>query len=372
MRIGIDARLLGYRRAGIATYTQRLVEQLAILEKRDEFVILQSRRDTTPLVRQANFRHRRLLTPSHHRFEQWLLPIETMPLGLDLLHSPDFIPPFVRNFQSIITVHDLAFLRFPHFVTEESAHHYGQIDQAVRRTDHIIAVSESTRADLVNMLGVDEHKVTVIHEATDPIFRPIDDQEQIDRIRQRHGLGDAPYIFFLSTIEPRKNLPTLLKAFRCLLDEYAATGGLLLAIAGEKGWLFDSVFELCTELKLDERARFLGRVPLEDLPYLFNGAIMHVHPSFYEGFGLTPLEAMACGTPTIVSNVSSLPEVVQDAGLLVPPEEVEEWAGAMHRLLTDSALRDMLREKGLRRAAQFSWEKAARLHLELYHRFRSG
>ncbi|HEX8684446.1 MAG TPA: glycosyltransferase family 1 protein [Ardenticatenaceae bacterium] len=371
MHIGIDARILGYRRAGIGKYTQRLIEQLALLDKENQFTILHSRRDSGTLVRQENFQRKTLFTPSHHRLEQWLLPLETAFTGLDLLHSPDFIPPFYRNYKSIITVHDLAFLHFPHFVTTDSAHHYGQIDQAVRRTDHIIAVSESTKADLINMLGVPERKISVIHEAADPMFRPIKDQGTIDVVRQRHGLAERPYIFFLSTIEPRKNLPTLLRAFRRLLDEYRSIN-VTLAVAGEKGWLFENVFELYHELKLEDDVKFLGHVPITDLPALFNGALIHVHPSFYEGFGLTPLEAMACGTPTIVSNVSSLPEVVGDAGLLVSPDDEEEWTEAMYRLLNDSALCQTFSEKGLRRAAQFSWEKAARQHLEVYHRFGSG
>lgn len=371
MRIGIDARLLGYRRAGIGTYTQRLIEQLALLEQQDEFVILHSRKDPSTLVRQPNFQRQTLLTPSHHRFEQWLLALETFPLGLDLLHSPDFIPPFRRNYRSVITVHDLAFLRFPHFVTSDSAHHYGQIDQAVRSADHIVAVSHSTKADLVTMLGVEERKISVIHEAADPIYRPIADNTLIQQVRQKYGLAGRSYIIFLSTIEPRKNLPTLLHAFRHLLDRYPATSEVMLAVAGEKGWLFEEVFALYHDLKLESNVSFLGRVPLDDLPPLFNGAILHVHPSFYEGFGLTPLEAMACGTPTIVSDISSLPEVVGDAGLLVSATDAEEWTEAIYRLLDDSALRLVLRDKGLKRAAQFSWEKAARQHLDVYHRFRT-
>ncbi len=370
MRIGIDARILGYRRAGIGTYTQRLVEQLAHLEKNDEFLILHSRRDHDTLVTQSNFQRQMLWTPSHHRFEQWALPVETFALGLDVLHTPDFIPPFYRNYRSIITVHDLAFLRFPRFVTEESAHHYGQIDRAVRRTDHIVAVSESTKADLVTMLGAPERKITVIHEAADPSYRPMTDQTAIMPIRRKYELAERPYIIFVSTIEPRKNLPTLLRAMRQLIDDYPAMSDVVLAVAGEKGWLFEEVFALHHELHLEKNVRFIGRVPQEELPALFNGAMLHVHPSFYEGFGLTPLEAMACGTPTIVSDVSSLPEVVGDAGILVPPDSVEGWADAIYRLLDDTALRLVLRDKGLRRAALFSWEKAARQHLDVYHRFR--
>lgn len=371
MRIGIDARILGYRRAGIGIYTLRLVEQMAHLEKNDEFIILHSRRDPDTIVQQANFQRHTLWTPSHHRLEQWALPAETFWLGLDLLHSPDFIPPFYRNYRSVITVHDLAFLRFPHFVTKEGAHYYGQIDRAVRRTDHVIAVSESTKADLVTMLGVPERKISVIYEASDPAYRPISDHSLLRETRARYGLAERPYIVFVSTIEPRKNLPTLLRAMRRLLDDYSAVSDVTLAVAGEKGWLFEEVFALHKELRLEQNVKFLGRVPESDLPALLNGAILHVHPSFYEGFGLTPLEAMACGTPTIVSNVSSLPEVVGDAGILVEPESVEAWADAIYSLLDDSALRQVLRDKGLRRAATFSWEKAARQHLEVYHRFRT-
>lgn len=370
MRIGIDARILGYRRAGIGTYILRLVEQLAHIEKNDEFIILHSRRDPDTIVRQSNFQRHTLYTPSHHTLEQWSLPTETFLLGLDLLHSPDFIPPFYRNYRSVITVHDLAFLRFPHFVTKEGAHYYGQIDRAVRRTDHVIAVSESTKHDLVTMLGVPDRKITVIHEASDPSYRPINDQKLIMETRARYHIAERPYIIFVSTIEPRKNLPTLLRAIRSLLDDYPSMRDVMVAVAGEKGWLFEEVFALHQELKLDHNVKFLGRVPHEDLPALINGAILHVHPSFYEGFGLTPLEAMACGTPTIVSNVSSLPEVVGDAGIQVPPDSVEAWADAIYSLLEDSALRLVLRDKGLRRAATFSWEKAARQHLEVYHRFR--
>lgn len=363
MRIGIDARILGYRQAGIGQYVLRLIEYLGRLDRTNEYALLQSRRDGTEYIDQPNFHRYTLWTPSHHRFEPWLLSAETLGLGLDLLHSPDFIPPFFRSYRSVITVHDLGFLLFPYFVPEDAAHHYGKIDQAVKRTDHIIAVSHSTKNDIKKLLGAPEEKITVIHEAANEIYRPIEDEAALGRVCEKYGLT-TPFILFVSTIEPRKNLPTLLRAFRHLLDDYHADA--MLAVAGAKGWLYENVFELVDELQLDGDVRFLGRVPLADLPLLYNAACVHVHPSYYEGFGLTPLEAMACGTPTIVSDVSSLPEVVGDAGLLVDPDEVEELTVAMWRVLTEPDLREMLREKGLKRAQQFSWEKAARQHLDVY------
>jgi glycosyltransferase involved in cell wall biosynthesis len=235
MRVGIDARLVYYRQAGISQYTVRLLEELAAIDKEDEFTVFQSRRQLSKLVDQPNFRRRSLWTPPHHRLEQFLLPLELTMVDLDVLHSPDFIPPFRRNCKSVITVHDLNFLLFPDFLTPESASYYAQIDQAVRNCDHIIAVSESTKQDLIQLTGAPENKITVVYEAAHPNFHPLEDPEKSE-LRARLGLS-KDYILFVSTIEPRKNVPTLLKAYRKLLDEYRPD--ISLVLAGEKGWLSD-------------------------------------------------------------------------------------------------------------------------------------
>jgi glycosyltransferase involved in cell wall biosynthesis len=369
MRIGIDARLVYYRQAGIGQYILRLAEALAEMDQENEFILLQSRKHKQAIINHLNFKRASLWTPSHHRFEQWTLPLEISLRGLDVLHSPDFIPPFRRNCKSVITVHDLAFLFYPNLLTQESAHYYGQIDQAVRNTDHIIAVSKSTRRDIIHRLGAPEEKITVIYEAAHPIYRPLDDERLLRQVREKYHLPDD-FILFVSTIEPRKNVPTLLLAYRQLLDGYKRSEALVLA--GERGWLFEEVFALVKELGLESHTLFLGRVPVEDLLYLYNAARLLVHPAVYEGFGLPPLEAMACGTPVVVSNVSSLPEVVGDAALLVDPENVSEWTVAIWRLLTDENLRADMREKGLKRAAHFSWEKAARETLAVYLKVGEG
>jgi glycosyltransferase involved in cell wall biosynthesis len=366
MRIGIDARLVYYSRAGIGQYIMRLAEALARLEaNQDEFILLQSRKDPTHIVNGHNFSRVSLWTPSHHWAEQTTLRMEIGRLRLDLLHSPDFIPPFRRNCKSVITIHDLAFLLYPHFLTKESARYYGQIDQAVRRTDHIIAVSESTRQDTIKLLGVPERKITVIHEAANPIYRPMDEEEARQRVVDIYGL-DRDYILFVSTIEPRKNLPGLLQAYRKLLDDYKRPEGLVLA--GSKGWLSEEVYDTVNKLKLDQYVRFLGRVPSEHLLYLYNAARLLVHPSFYEGFGLPPLEAMTCGTPTVVSKVSALPEVVGDAAYLVNPHDIDGLTVALWRVLSDEDLRAALIAKGLKRAKMFSWDRAAQETLEVYQR----
>jgi glycosyltransferase involved in cell wall biosynthesis len=369
MQIGIDARLVYYRRAGIGQYILRLAEALAETDQENEFILLQSRKHKQALVEQPNFKRVSLWTPSHHRLEQWTLPLEISPLGLDVLHSPDFIPPFRRDCKSVITVHDLAFLFYPHILTKESARYYGQIDHAVRNTDHIIAVSKSTRRDIIHHLGVPETRITVIYEAANPIYRPLNDERLLHQVREKYHLPDD-FILFVSTIEPRKNVPTLLRAYRQLLDSYKRSEALVLA--GERGWLFEEVFAVVEYLGLESNTLFLGRVPVGDLLYLYNAARLLVHPAVYEGFGLSPLEAMACGTPVVVSNVSSLPEVVGDAALLVDPDDVSGLTVALWRLLTDEDLRVNMREKGLKRAAFFSWEKAARETLAVYLRVGEG
>lgn len=366
MRIGIDARLIYYSPGGIAEYVKHLVQALAEVDGEEEFVILYSRKDSQHnLVAHPRFRRATLWTPSHHRLEGFSLPLELSRLALDVLHSPDFIPPPSNSFRSVITIHDLAFLLYPHFLTKESARYYGQIDQAVRRADHIIAVSESTKRDTVRLLGVPERKISVIYEAADPIFQPMDAHEARRRLAEHYVLPDR-FILFVSTIEPRKNVITLLRALRQLKDHYRVPHRLVLA--GRKGWLFDDVFATVSELGLENECIFLGRVPTEHLLYLYNAADVLVHPAFYEGFGLPPLEAMACGTPVVVSNVSALPEVVGDAGLLVDPNDVDGLTVHIWRVLTDEALRANMIKRGLAKARQFSWNKAARETLEVYRK----
>lgn len=365
MRIGIDARLVYYSRAGIGQYIKGLVKGLSESDEDHEFVLLQSRKDRTVLADQPNFFRKSLWTPSHHRLEQLALPLEISPLRLDILHSPDFIPPFRRDYRSVITVHDLAFILYPHFLTEESARYYGQIDRAVRHADHIVADSQSTKRDIINFLGVPESKITVIYAAADGEYRPITEDRSLKAVQEKYSL-DGPFLLFVSTIEPRKNLPTLLRAFRRLLDDYKLD--VKLTVVGQRGWFCGEVFAVTESQNLSENVAFLGHVPMEDLVLLYNAAQALVHPSYYEGFGLPPLEAMACGTPSIVANVSSLPEVVGDASLLIAPDDVEGWTVAMWRVLTDNSLRSELSAKGLTRAQLFSWKKAAQATLDLYKR----
>ncbi|MCL4459983.1 MAG: glycosyltransferase family 4 protein [Chloroflexi bacterium] len=372
MRVGIDARLVRYRPGGISTYILGLLKGLANIATTIEPIVLQSARDRRPLFPAAAFKRSFLWTPCHHRLEQFLLPLELIPLGLDILHSPDFIPPFRRRCKSVITVHDLAFLHYPQLLTAESKRYYGQIRQAVESAEGIIAVSESTKRDLREQLGVPETKITVIYEAADAIFRSIVDAEQVcSELWSRFRLKDA-FFLFVGTLEPRKNLPTLLRAYELLRRQQGAGTSLRqlpsLVIAGARGWLYEEIFALVQTLQLEKSVIFVGAVTADDLLYLYNGALALIMPSLYEGFGLPALEAMSCGTAVIVSNCSSLPEVVGEAAVQVDPNDFEQLALVMQRLLVDNALRADLQRKGLERAKQFSWEQTARQTLEVYRR----
>jgi glycosyltransferase involved in cell wall biosynthesis len=366
MRIAIDARLSYYVQAGITQYTLNLIQALAAIDSENEYLLLQRRPDQREIVSQANFRRVPLLAPTHHPLEQYLLALELPLLGkMDVVHCTDFIPPFYYRGSTVITVHDLAFLLYPHFLTRKAARYYGLIDRAVRRAEHVIAVSEATKRDIVRLTGTPETKITVIYEAADSVYTPIHEPEALAHIHQKYNLPDQ-YILYVGTIEPRKNLPTLIRAYKGLVDNYKSTADL--AIVGKQGWLYDDVYHLVDELGLQQRVHFLGRVPTVDLLYLYNASRMLVLPSYYEGFGLPPLEAMACGVPVVVSDTSVMPEVVGDAALRVAHEDVEGFTVAMWRLLTDDDLRADMIAKGHKRVKCFSWERAARETLEVYKR----
>ena len=364
MRIAIDARLSYYVQGGITQYTLNLVRALAAQDQENEYLIFQRRPDQRTIATQENFRRVSLWSPTHHPVEQYMLGVElAFQRKIDLIHCTDFIPPFYYRGATVITVHDLAFLLYPHILTRRSARYYGVIDRAVRQATHIIAVSEATKRDLVRLTGAPDKKISVIYEAADPIYYPIHDQRVLARIHDSYHLPEQ-MILFVGTIQPRKNLPTLIRAFRGLIDHYKVEADLV--VVGKQGWLYDDVYQQVDELNLQDRVHFLGRVPTADLPHLYNAAEMLVLPSYYEGFGLPPLEAMACGVPVIVSDTPAMTEVVSDAALRVAPEDDEGFTVAMWRLLTDDSLRADMIAKGLKRAESFSWKRAAQETLEVY------
>lgn len=364
-RIGIDARLTHYTQGGIAQYTQHLIRELAAIDARNDYLILHSRKDRRCLAAGENQRRVACWTPAHHRLERFTLAAELLPHRLDLLHSPDFIPPYDGTYRSVITIHDLAFLHYPEFLTPASRRYYNsQIAAAVRRADHIITVSEATRADVINLLHVAPDRVAVVPEAAAAQFRPASLSE-IEQVRAAYNLPPT-YILFVGTFEPRKNLGGLLRAYADL--HAALPDAPPLVIVGQRGWLYEEIFDLSARLGLTDQVLWLENVGHSDLPPIYSAAQVFCLPSFYEGFGLPPLEAMACGTPVVVSNRASLPEVVGGAALLVDPDDPTSIADALQRVIGDPALADDLRQRGLERAGEFSWRETARRTLAIYER----
>lgn len=364
-RIGIDARLTYYHQGGISRYISHLISELAALDSASEYIILHSRKDRRSLVTAANQRRAACWTPSHHPLERLALSIEVAPLRLDLLHSPDFIPPMGGGWKSVITIHDLSFLHFPETKDAASRRYYnGQIGAAVARADAILADSEATRRDVISMLNVLPEKVTTVWAGIDPHFRPAA-FDQIACLREAHHLP-GEYILFVGTVEPRKNLGGLMRALAVLRAEMP--GAPPLVIAGRQGWLNDPIHRLPAELGLADHVRWIENPPDEDLPALYSGASVLCLPSFYEGFGFPVLEAMACGTPVVTARRGSLPEVAGDAAILVDPDDPADIAQGLRRVLTDPTLAGDLRRRGFAQAARFNWGETARRALEVYRK----
>lgn len=359
VRLGLDVRLTYYTQGGIARYIRALASHLPALAPQHTHLYLYRRGQ--PETFNAQAQRIDCWTPAHHRLEGLALGAEIARLGLHLLHSPDFIPPRWGYRQSIITVHDLAFWRYPQFLTPESRRHYnGQIEWAVRHARAISADSHATKSDLVNLLNVPAEKITVIHLGHDERFSPLP-EESVKPVLARLGLTPG-YILCVGTFEPRKNIPGLVRAYAQLRDAPP------LVLVGNKGWLFADTLKLVRELNLETRVQFFENLPTADLPALYNGASVFALLSHYEGFGFPVLEALGCGVPCVLANRASLPEIAGEAALVVDPDHTEEIAEALMRALTDTTLRATLRQHGLEQVKRFAWAQTARETLALYHR----
>jgi glycosyltransferase involved in cell wall biosynthesis len=362
MRIGIDARLVYYRPGGIAEYTRHVIQELAALDSAMDYVVLHHRRQEN-LAPGPNFQRVNVYTPSHHKLEAWSLSAELARYRLDLLHSPDFIPPKHGARRHVITVHDLHFLHYPQFMTAHSRRFYNdQITWAVKKADHILVDSQATRDDLSTLLNVPPGKMTVHMLGVNDRFHPLP-APVVAETRARLGLPDS-YILFVGTFEPRKNIPGLLEAYHILRQDMPGTPPLVMV--GRRGWLYEEIFARVEALHLTDNPIWLENTADADMPAIYNGAAVLVLPSHYEGFGLPALEAMACGTPAIVADRSSLPEVVGTAGFLVDPDDPAQITAAIQRVLEDSALREQRRRDGLIHAAQFTWRRTAEIVLNVY------
>ncbi|MCX7682258.1 MAG: glycosyltransferase family 4 protein, partial [Anaerolineae bacterium] len=293
-------------------------------------------------------------------WEQLAQPFVLRAIGADLVHGPVFVGPLLAPCPTVITVHDLSFLRFPELFRPANRLYLALMTRlSARRAHRLIAVSAFTAAETTRLLGIPSERISVIYHGVDPAFRPLPPDE-VAEFRHRMGLPPR-FVLFVGTLEPRKNLVRLVEAFARIRDNQVR-----LVLVGGQGWLCAELFASVEALGLTERVIFAGYVDNETLPLWYNAATVLAYPSLYEGFGLPVLEAQACGTPVLASNTSSLPEAAGDAAIMVPPDDVEALATALDQLLSSEGLRQEMRERGLRHAAQFSWQRTARETAQVY------
>lgn len=365
MRIGLDAVVLRNPVAGSHRYFEQLLTGLSKSGAENEFVVFSNLRSACAdaMPRQNNFSYRNVDT------RRWMpaalqqqLFMDWSAFGsLDVLHSTVSVPPLWYRHPTVATILDLTFDLFPE-TTKWTGRWWWKIlvRPGIARASRLIAISESTKRDLCKRFGIAEAQVQVIYPYVPALFQSTHNG---DATAARYHLP-SKYILYVGTLERRKNLATLIRAFA----QARQMAGLehMLVLAGQRGWLYDDVLRAVEELGLRDRVLFLGYVPDEDLPTLYSRADLFAYLSLYEGFGLPPLEAMACGAPVIVSDVSSLPEVVGEAGVLVSPRDVGVIASEFVRVLSDRDLRATMRERGFARARLFSQERFVQQTLEVY------
>jgi len=373
MRVGIDYTTAARQRAGIGRYTRELVTALLELESAHQYIIfaatggldtgswkLETERlrasSTQYPVSGIQFRTLPLsddwLARLWHRL-RLPIPVETITGPLNIFYSPDFVlPPTRRTTRTLLTVHDLSFLRYPEaFVPSLRRYLEHVVPRSIARADLVLADSAHTRSDIVSLLGVSPDKVQVLYSGVHLHFQLQPEPGEAERIRARYDLGKRPYILSVGTLQPRKNYVRLIRAYARLTPDAQ------LVIAGGRGWLYQNI--LAEAERHGDRVRILGFVDDADLPALYRNAALFAFPSLYEGFGLPVLEALACGVPVVCSNGSSLPEIAGDAALLVDPFDTDGLAEAMAHMLEDADLRREMIARGLARAARFTWEQAA-------------
>jgi len=363
LTVGIDVHSIGSKKGGNETYYRELVRGLAKVPSKHEFILYYSNgiepRTCNP--------DGRFIFKAIHPSPRWL----RIPLGfprqmrtdkLDVFHAQYIVPPF-PSCKTVVSIFDLAHERYPQFFHPvEGRALRSLVRWSAKRADRVVTVSHFSARDLVEIYGVKPENITVVYLAASEDFHPMDRKVCREYVSKKYGL-QSPYILYTGRLQARKNLVRLVEAYSQLSQKDNAEN---LVLVGKQDWQADEVLACVKKHQLESRVTFLGYVPKEDLPYLFNAAKLFVYPSIFEGFGLPVVESMACGTPTITSQGSSLEEVAGDAALLVDPLSVTSIRDAMARALQDPVLLQSLGERGLARSKQFNYLTAAEKTLAIY------
>jgi len=374
MIIGVDVTAALTQGGGIGRYTRELVQALVAVDDTNRYRFFSAKPPVTlpvpdPLPQAAHVTYRPAPLDERWLYRLWYrlrlpLPVQWVTGKLDLFHSPDFVlPPVNGRIPTLLTVHDLSFIHYPHVFPERLVSYLNQVvPWSISRASHILADSEATRNDLLTIWQVPPEKVTVLYSGVHERFQPVNDPVKITAVRQKYHLAEWPYLLSVGTLQPRKNYQMLIRAFAPLADKVPHH----LVISGGKGWLYDEMMAEVAHQGLEDRVHFIGFVADADLPALYSAASLFVFPSLYEGFGLPLLEAMGCGTAVLTSNSSSLPEVAGNAAQQLPPDDQAAWTEAMQALLIDESRRRTLVLAGQNQVKQFSWQESARQLLKIY------
>jgi glycosyltransferase involved in cell wall biosynthesis len=366
MRVAIDARKL--HDFGIGTYIRNLLRHLARIDHDTEYVLLCGEADLGVAAQLGpNFRSVLEPSPNYSIREQIHVPWVLRRERPDLYHAPHYVLPAAINCNSVVTIHDCIHLMFPQYLPNRMAYAYARAQMwvAAHRSDCILTVSDASKRDILHLFNIPPEKIVVVYNAIDAHFSVTPAPDAVSRVRERYQL-DHRFVLYVGNIKPHKNLVRLIEAFNEL-----RTGDLedvKLLIIGDEISKLPALRHAVHRHKLHKHVRFLGYVPDDQLAVLYRLAAVFVFPSLYEGFGLPPLEAMASGTPVVASNVSSLPEVVGDAAVLVDPHDIDSIVDGLRCVLTNPTRADDMRRKGLERSREFSWERSVARTLEVYKR----
>ncbi|HXC72914.1 MAG TPA: glycosyltransferase family 1 protein [Pyrinomonadaceae bacterium] len=367
MRIAIDAHAVGAKLGGNESYAVNLIEALAQIDSANHYTIYITTDEARERFhgRWPNFKVRATLPHTPLIRIPLTLSAELRKNPVDVLHVQFTAPPFCPC-PVVVSIHDLSFEHLPETFKRRSRTQLRlTVRHSARRAARIISLSEHGRRDIIETYGITPERVSAIPLAAPSDFGPVQDYRELQRVRQTYGIN-GDYILSVGSIQPRKNLARLVQAYASLRGNKSVDKLPKLVLVGKCGWLYDETLRALKETGVADTVVLTGYVPQEDLPALYSGALCFVYPSYFEGFGLPPLEAMKCGAPVIVGNKTSLPEVVGDAALTVDPFDVEAIASAMKSVIDNPALREDLSIKGQTRAQAFDWRETARKTLAIY------